>query len=355
VVLDHPQVVTKMGDTETPSVIIHVPRDMLERYGQDGFGLYAILAPGLRARGVPVRFVDRPGTTDLAHYTKTDFHLVHHGFLRRFNLLNTGIAYLWPYWYLDQRGVLCDSSLGRARPDLSQVPSTRAKAFVERVGGRLIGKGQSKHDQPPRKGALARDAIVVFLQGMSDPVLRNLYLMETEMLDCVMAHRGGRRVVIKVHPKFPDTIAAAHATQLAKTERDVEIVDANVHDLLEGAYCSVSICSGASFEGLFHHTPAVLFGRADFAACTWSVETAEEAGRALQEIRGVEFDYDRFLYWFLQRKMFNAQDDKLVNRVIQRITRTGFDLGVESDLTDDRPRTPRVAQIQTGSSGKKTD
>ncbi|MEO0712166.1 MAG: hypothetical protein AAFY68_15705, partial [Pseudomonadota bacterium] len=60
--------------------------------------------------------------------------------------------------------------------------------------------------------------------------------------------------------------------------------DANVHDLLEGAYCTVSICSGASFEGLFHGTPAVLFGRADFAACAWSVETEEDAERALAEI-----------------------------------------------------------------------
>ncbi|MEO0370979.1 MAG: hypothetical protein AAF231_05935, partial [Pseudomonadota bacterium] len=235
-----------------PRLIIHVPRDMLQRYGQEGFGLYAALAPGMRARGVPVEFVDRPGTTDLTHYTREDFHLVHHGFLRRFNLLNTGIAYLWPYWYLDQRGVLCDSSLGRAQPDLSHVPLGRAQAFFGRVGGRLKEKGQSKHDQPPRQGPLAEGAIVVFLQGLSDPVLRNMAMLETEMLDLVVAHRAERRVVIKVHPKFPGTIAAAHAEALTTSEQNVEIIDANVHDLLEGAYCSVSICSGASFEGLFH-------------------------------------------------------------------------------------------------------
>ena len=333
------------------SVIIHVPRDMLERYGQMGFGLYAALAPGLRDRGVPVTFVERPGTTDLVHYTKTDFHLVHHGFLRRFNLLNTGIAYLWPFWYLDQRGVLCDSSLGRARPDLSTIPEDRAKAFVARVGGRSKEKGQSKHDQPPRQGAMAKDAIVVFLQGISDPVMRSMAMMENEMLELVLKHRAGRRVLIKLHPKFPNTIGAAYAEHFAKEHDGVEIVDANVHDLLEGAYCSVSICSGASFEGLFHRTPAILFGRADFAACAWSVETADEAQRALAEIRQVPFEYERFLYWFLQRKMFNAQDDNLVDRVIHRISRTGFDLGVTSEITPEPGAT--VAQIRTDGAGRR--
>ncbi len=335
----------------SPAIVIHVPRDMLARYGQEGFGLYATLAPGLRARGILVRFVERPATTDLSHYTKSDFHLVHHGFLRRFNLLNTGIAYLWPYWYLDQRGVLCDSSLGRAHPDLSQIPEARARSFVERLGGRLIAKGKSKHDQPPRQGALAEEHIVVFLQGMSDPVLRSLYMMETEMLDQVMAHRQGREVLIKVHPKFSDTIAAAQAEALARTVPGVRLVEANVHDLLEGAYCSVSICSGASFEGLFHHVPAILFGRADFAACAWSVETAPEAAEAFKKVREVTFDYDRFLYWFLQRKMFNAQDEGLVDRVIQRIMRTGFDLGVKAQADEVQIVEPRVAQIRTGGAG----
>ncbi|MEM7732021.1 MAG: hypothetical protein AAF280_04475 [Pseudomonadota bacterium] len=332
-----------------PRLIIHVPPDMLDRYGQEGFGLYAALAPGLRDRGLTVTFVERPGTTDLAHYTREDFHLVHHGFLRRFNLLNTGIAYLWPYWYLDQRGVLCDSSLGRAQPDLRHVPEDRARAFVARVGGRLKEKGQSKHNQPPRRGALAKDAIVVFLQGLSDPVLRNMAMLETEMLDLVLAQRAGRRVVIKVHPKFPGTIAAAHAEALVAREQGVDIVDANVHDLLEGAYCSVSICSGASFEGLFHRTPAVLFGRADFAACAWSVTTEEEAAEALGGIGDVAFEYERFLYWFLQRKMFNAQHSGLVDRALHRIARTGFDLGIPVDAPEETG--PRIGGVRTGGAG----
>ena len=116
-----------------PRLLIHVPPAMLNRHGQAGFGLYARIAPALRRIGLEVSFVERPSTTHLDSYTRTDFHLVHHGFLRRFNILNSGIAYIWPYWYLDPRGVLCDSSLARATPDLEGLPSHRAEAFFDKL------------------------------------------------------------------------------------------------------------------------------------------------------------------------------------------------------------------------------
>ena len=318
-VMDDPQMVT-------PKLLIHVPGNLLDRHGQAGFGIYGRIAPDLRRMGLEVDFVERPSTTELSAYTKEDFHLVHHGFLRRFNLLNCGIAYVWPYWYLDQRGVLCDSSMLNAKPRLDGVNGRQARKFLDALQRKTIGRGVSKYDQPERTEPIGHGAIVVFLQGLSDPVMRSMHMMETEMLDLVLRHRQGRRVLIKPHPKFPDTIASAHARMLAEREPEVRVVDANIHDLLEGAYCSVSICSGASFEGLFHRVPAILFGRSDFAACAWTVRNAEEAERALTEIGEVDFPYERFLFWFLRKKMYNQRDPNLVARVLQRIKRTGFDL-----------------------------
>ncbi|MEQ8432139.1 MAG: hypothetical protein RIB69_17060 [Roseovarius sp.] len=309
-----------------PKLLIHVPGNLLDRHGQAGFGLYGRIAPDLRRMGLEVDFVERPSTTELGTYSKADFHLVHHGFLRRFNLLNCGIAYVWPYWYLDQRGVLCDSSMINATPRLAGVDGRQAEKFFNALHGKTVERGVSKYDQPERRAPMGQGAIVVFLQGLSDPVLRSMHMMETEMLDLVMRYRQGRRVLIKPHPKFPDTIASAHALMLAENEPEVQVIDANIHDLLEGAYCSVSICSGASFEGLFHRVPAILFGRSDFAACAWTVRTEEEAERALKEIGSAEFPYERFLFWFLRKKMYNQRNPNLAARVLQRIKRTGFEL-----------------------------
>ena len=318
-VLDDPPMVA-------PKLLIHVPGNLLDRHGQAGFGLYGRIAPDLRRMGLEVNFVERPSTTELSTYSKEDFHLVHHGFLRRFNLLNCGIAYVWPYWYLDQRGVLCDSSMINANPRLAGMNDKQAHKFFDALHAKTAGRGISKYDQPERREAIGQDAIIVFLQGLSDPVLRSMHMMETEMLDLVMRYRQGRRVLIKPHPKFPETIASAHALRLAENEPDVQVIDANIHDLLEGAYCSVSICSGASFEGLFHRVPAILFGRSDFAACAWTVRTDEEAEKALKEIGGAEFPYERFLFWFLRKKMYNQRNPNLAARVLQRIKRTGFEL-----------------------------
>lgn len=318
-VMDDPPMVT-------PKLLIHVPANLLDRHGQAGFGLYGRIAPELRRMGLVVDFVERPSTTELSAYSKEDFHLVHHGFLRRFNLLNCGIAYVWPYWYLDQRGVLCDSSMINANPGLAGVNGRQARKFFDALHRKTVERGVSKYDQPDRAEPIGQGAIVVFLQGLSDPVLRSMHMMETEMLDLVVRHRQGRPILIKPHPRFPETIASAHALMLAEREPGVRVVDANIHDLLEGAYCSVSICSGASFEGLFHRVPAVLFGRSDFAACAWTVRNAEEAERAFREIGSVDFPYERFLFWFLRKKMYNQRNPNLAARVLQRIKRTGFEL-----------------------------
>ena len=332
-VLDDPPMVGRPG-APAPGLVIHVPAHLLARHGQAGFGLYGRIAPELRRMGIEVTFVERPSTTELAGYSRRDFHLVHHGFLRRFNLLNCGIAYIWPYWYLDRRGVLCDSSMTNAAPPLDRIDAGRAARFVRGLHDKTAARGVSKHVQPPRAGAIGAGAIVVFLQGLSEPVLRSMYMMETEMLEIVIRHREARPVLIKPHPQFPDTIAVAHALRLAGRHPGVSLTGANVHDLLDGAYCSVSICSGASFEGLMHHTPAILFGRSDFAACAWTVRTEAEAARALREIGTRPFDYDRFLYWFLRRKMYSQRNPNLAQRVLQRIAQTGF------EMRPDRP--PRL-------------
>lgn len=355
-VMDDPQMVT-------PKLLIHVPGNLLDRHGQAGFGLYGRIAPELRKMGLEVDFVERPSTTELSAYTKEDFHLVHHGFLRRFNLLNCGIAYVWPYWYLDQRGVLCDSSMINATPRLAGVDGKQAGKFFDALHRKTAERGVSKYAQPERAAPIGAGAIVVFLQGLSDPVLRSMHMMETEMLDLVMRHRQDRPVLIKPHPRFPDTIASAHALMLAERETGVQVVDANIHDLLEGAYCSVSICSGASFEGLVHRVPAILFGRSDFAACAWTVRTAEEAERALKEVSSVTFPYERFLFWFLRRKMYNQRNPNLAARVLQRIKRTGFELlpdGAASPVArilepdgDPRPRAPLVSAAHRSAAEKR--
>ena len=330
-----------------PQLYIHLPGQLIERHGPEGFGLYAAILPTLRRLQVPYEVIERPSTTLLQTSDKRHFHLVHHGFLRRFNMMNCGMSYIAPYWYVDPRGVLCDSSLARAVPDFDKVEEDRAARFFDTLADKVVRRGLSKHKQPVRVSAIGQGRIVVFLQGLSDPVLRNMYMTETEMLDLVVEHREGRDVLIKPHPKWPDTIARVHAEELAMRHNGVRLVTANVHDLLEGAYCSVSICSGAAFEGFLHRTPAILFGRSDFAACAYTVRSAEEAASALRNIRHYDYPYENFVYWFLRRKMFNARSPTIGHRVLHRIARTGFEFVPQEVLEQDlKARMPVEGKVE---------
>lgn len=317
-----------------PKLFVHLPKPALERHPNGDFGLYKRLLPPLKSLGVMVEVVARTSTVELDHYTQDDFHLVHHGFIRKFNLLNAGIAYLKPFWYLDPRGVLCDSSISRAVPDLDRYDPEIAKSFVGNLRNRYIARGASKYAQPPRKERLGQGKIVVFLQGMSEPVLRNMYMTEIEMLDLVTKHRGEREILIKVHPKWPGSVSAAFAGKLASEQSGVNVVDANIHDLLDGAYCSVSICSGACFEGFLHNTPALLFGNSDFRAGALTVSSAEEVPEAIRDIGSMHFRHELFLHWFLRKRAYDIRNPSLQDRFLKRLAKAGYQLAPSDYYVD---------------------
>ncbi len=307
-------------------LFIHLPASMLERHSEGEFGLYKRLLSYFKSRGIQVEIVERPSTTELSQLSKGAFHLVHHGRIKHPNVLNCGIAYFPDYWYVDPQGVLCDSSLGLKNPDYSTIETDKAQAFFYKLRKEYLETGVSKYAQPIRCESFGKGHIVVFLQGMSDPVARNMHMTEFEMLNLLVKQCSDRPILVKPHPKKENAASVMYAHAMAKKEPRLRVVTANVHDLLKDAYCSVSICSGASFEGFLHRTPAILFGRSDFGACSLTVQTEEELIHALKKVENCKFQYELFLFWFLKRRTFYVHDDNLPLRILRRISRTGFRL-----------------------------
>lgn len=66
---------------------------------------YVKLLAGLRDRHIPVQTVLHDRSTTLATVDGAPgIHIVDHGSLRHPRLLNTGIAYIYPFWKLDPWG-----------------------------------------------------------------------------------------------------------------------------------------------------------------------------------------------------------------------------------------------------------
>ena len=93
-----------------PRVVFHLPGHMLDNDGAAMPGLFRKLSSGLRHRGAETELRWRDAEALIRMTETPDVHLVHNGGFTHPRLLNTGLAYVFPYWYCDPIGIFGDSS-----------------------------------------------------------------------------------------------------------------------------------------------------------------------------------------------------------------------------------------------------
>ncbi|PCD77039.1 hypothetical protein [Pseudothioclava arenosa] len=316
---------SQAGRAPKGRIVLHLPGAMGAPDGSRLPGFLSKLHAGFSAAGaqVEIRQRDRAALEALAE--TPDFHIVWQGRYQHPRLLNTAIAYVFPFWYLDPQGVYGASTVTGARFDPDAQDPAEARAFADRLRKRLVEPRQSRLPQPEVTAPLPRGAIAVFLQGQSEPTERLGYMPEDEMLRAVLADTQGRPVIIKPHPLTRDLETFERIAALRDDPR-VTISLGNIHDILAASAVTVSLCSAVSLEGMLHHRPAVLFGRSDFHHCTETVTRAEDWPAALSRALARDWPFDAFLHWFLGEKMLNAGRPDLLQRAARRIGATGADL-----------------------------
>ncbi|MBD3787062.1 MAG: hypothetical protein IE922_08840 [Sphingomonadales bacterium] len=256
-----------------------------------------------------------------------DVHLVWQGRIRHPRVLNTAVAYVFPFWYLDPEGVYGASSLVGAPFDPGAVDAAAARTFFARQCNRLVARRESRIAQKREPTALPRGAIAVFLQGWSEPTERLRHMTEAEMLGAVLADTGGRPVIVKPHPNTADPETFELIAGLEGLP-GVIVTDANVHDMLAVADLSVSLCSSVALEGMLHRVPAVLFGRSDLHHCAQTVTRARDWPAARNWALSRDWPFEAFVHWFLAQNTINAGAPDLWARTLARIAET---TGIEAD------------------------
>jgi hypothetical protein len=302
-------------------ISIHLPQKLLLQSPPGGTGFYTRLHLALTEAGHQVSFLRRLSLVAGPDYADDAFHFVHQGLVRQPNALNTGVAYIYPFWYADPWGVFGESSIA-ARPfDPHLQDAGQAAAFLKRLQSRLIGKRISKYPQPESRQTLPQGAIAVFLQGPSLPVQRAQHMTEPQMLDTILSGAKGRPVLVKPHPRNTDPATLKHLKARAKDHPDLHVVNANIHDMLEAADVTCSVSSSVSLEGMIHQKPAILFGRSDFNHIAQTVvssyEFSERLDAALSGAQGLP--YAAFLHWFLQENCINMGRDDWFDRIQARM------------------------------------
>jgi hypothetical protein len=290
---------------------------------------YVKVTEGLRARGFDVASVVHDRALVPAQVeADAAFHIVDHGAHRHPRLLNTGIAYVYPFWHLDPWGIRAASSIAEKPFSVDGLDPDEARAFAERLRKRLVTPRRSRYEQPRKRADLPAGSIAVFLQSEAHRgVSETCHLSLREMVKAVIARDDPRPIVIKPHPRDADPATRRFLNRVAGRDARVLITDANIHDILAKAAVCVTINSAVGIEAMMHHRPVVLCGRADFHHCATTVTSAVDLDRALTESGQTDRPYDAYLYWYFGLNCLSAGQPSLVEDFLARIRATGYALG----------------------------
>ncbi len=308
-------------------VVLHIPLHIRRGFSRRGkVTFYTRLWAELERRGARLRIENY----EERHYQRIDpddgnLHLVNNGALDLPNALNVAIAYLDGFWQVDARGILCDSSIGQEEFVARKQDGAASWAFFQRLRQDYAGARKSRYRQPRKIAPVAPGVIAVFLQGDSHLTDRARRCTTPQMIRSVAQGAGGRPIVVKPHPLkvAPADLLAVH--DLAASGIDIQITEANVHDILARASVSVSISSACCFEGFLHKTPAILYGKSDFHHFAESLTDLDDFAGAYERALTRKRGYSRYVYWFLQRHCIEASGADFYPKISARMVALGFD------------------------------
>lgn len=304
-------------------VFIHARRDMRARIRGGDFMIFNRLGRVLTEMGFGIALVPlfRPPLMRLVN--RQCLHIY-----RGWRLCPKGRAvlvvskgYLNGYWYVDPNGFRETASVADKEFSADQVPVKAAQQVFLQVRESHVAEGKSTREQVARTGGeVPEGAIAILLQKISFHARPpGAACSEARMIRAIVAARGGRPVVIKLHPHGATRAVRRAVAEVLDPAGGVMVTEANVHDVLEAAAVVCTMTSGAGFEALLHRTPVVLFARADFHHCTVRVQDPAGTGAALEAALNAEFPYERYIWWFLRHGVhgvWHPAFDKRISAVV---------------------------------------
>lgn len=299
-------------------IVFHVPRSWLSLGGEGLRPFYVNVIKGLEARGVPfdVDVLDRdslPGRVDSDAAT----HIVHHGRFAHPRMRNADVAYIYPFWNFDPKGIRAFSSIADAPFPQGDIDPDVARPFFRRLRQRCVGARTSRYAQPEAVSDVGAVAAAVFLQSEGHRVVgETCYLDRWQMLEGVCRAVDGP-VVVKPHPRDQDPETQQVLREMCGTYSHLSISTGNIHDLIAAADRVITINSAVGIEAYLHRTPVVLCGQSDFHHVADVAETAVDLAELLRR-PARKRAYDKFIWWYFADQCLSGADPDLADKVIAR-------------------------------------
>ena len=303
------------------SIVFHLPRSWLGPTGTGLLPFYERLTAGLADQGVPFRLtaLDRDSVMQTVSEDR-DFHVINHGQFEHPRVLNAGIAYVYPFWNMDPKGIRAFSSIADARFLPDQIDPDVARPFFRKLRQRLVDARTSRYEQPQERMDLPAQCTAVFLQSEGHRVVgETCFLDRWEMLETVL-NNSDLSVVVKPHPRDSDPQTRVRLETLQKQYENFQIVDCNIHDLLRAAARVVTINSAVGIEAYLHRKPVILCGQSDFHHIAEVARTPAELARALSSAPKRRA-YDKFIWWYFAHHCLSTTEPNLTERFLARVRR----------------------------------
>lgn len=242
------------------------------------------------------------------------------------------IGTLFGHFIVDSKGYSGWSSIADKQLDelVAGVDPDEAERHWRWLFDELVAGGMSKYMQtdaelPTDWG----DYVFLPMQVADDTVARLADIDTLSLLRALIewSQASGKTVVVKRHPM-------CRSKEIGKTLREAEeaglirVSDANIHQLVAGASCVVTVNSGVGAEALLQLKPVVTTGGSDYAAATRRVRTVEELHAVLDAgdwtVAG-EGQLKQFLWFYTKQYMVHFRDLPAINaRLRQVLAEAGY-------------------------------
>lgn len=309
------------------TVVLHCDVGWLSRIRDGEIDFFSKLSKRLSREGLPLRLVAIGGASSKVLLGQDHVHINvggPPGYAP--NMLHAGPAYIWGFWYLDEVGLNWNSSIRFAGFNPDTVNREKAEYFFNGMTSYMLRENVSRLPQDTRSAQpMDRAAATIFCQEIEGQPDRCHYLSTETMIRSTAEHHRDDLVYVKLHPNH-SKIERVRIMAICNDYTNIKISDASVHDLAEAADIIVTQNSAAGFEALMQKKPVITCARSDFWHATLSPRTPGELVEALRfgADAMADFDYAKYLYWFLDRKCLEPQKQEFGTRAFARIRDKAF-------------------------------
>lgn len=309
------------------AVVLHADDSWLKLIRDGDVQFFNKLSNRLAREGLSTRLVATGGTSSKVLLGQDHVNII----IGTKPLYGRGIlhampSYVWGFWYLDEIGINWNSSIRFSRFCPEKIDAERADYFFNGVSGYMLRENVSRLPQDARTDQpMPGAAAVIYCQELENQDDRCHFLSTEEMIRTTAEALRDELVYVKAHP-HQSKPARRRIMSICSDYTNVQLSEASVHDLTAASRVVVTQNSAAGFEALMQKKPVITCARSDFWHATLTPRNVKDLQEAVRY--GADamagFEYEKFLYWFLDRNCLEPQKEEFGRRAWARIRDKAF-------------------------------